>query len=131
DALTEGETRFDGALLPPNTIQIFNPVTGAAETLFAEDANLISAKWVQNGERILAVADSGARGILLDRNGSVLQEFTDLPGMTFTFGTPEGFIYANPMQPGTLVSVLTRTENFTPVPFYTSPSPYNALSVQG
>lgn len=131
DTLAEGETRADGALLPPNTIQLFDPVTGAAQTLFSEDANLISAKFVQNGERILAVADSGARGILLDRNGSVLQEFTDLPGMTFTFGTPEGFIYADPMQPGTLVSVLTETEDFTPVPFYTSPSPYNALSVQG
>lgn len=131
DTLAEGEIRADGFFLPPNTIQIFDPVTGAAQTLFAEDSNLISAKFVQNGERILAVADSGARGILLDRNGSVLREFTDLPGMTFTFGTPEGFIYADPMQPGTLVSVLTGTEDYTPVPFYTSPSPYNSLTVQG
>jgi hypothetical protein len=38
DTLAEGETRAEGAILSPNTIQIFDRATGELETLYAEDS---------------------------------------------------------------------------------------------
>ena len=130
DALAEGETRAEGAIFPPNTIRLLKPATGETQTIYAEDTSFINAKFVQNGEKILAFSFAGAGGILLGRDGTVLTEFENLPGDTFTYGTSEGFIYADPQQPGTFVAVNTTGSDFTPQPFYAAEGAFNAFSVQ-
>jgi hypothetical protein len=130
DALAEGETRVEGMLIPANTVSLLNLDTGASTPIFAQDVSLISAKFVQNGERILLFADAGARGILIERDGTVVTEFQNLPGDMMTSGTQDGFIYADPNQAQTLIAVRTATGDFTPQTLYTPVVPFNMLTVQ-
>jgi hypothetical protein len=130
DALAEGETRVEGMLIPANTVQLYNMETGETTPVFAQDISIISAEFVQNDERILVFADAGARGILLERDGTVVTEFQNLPGDMLTSGVPAGFIYADPQQSQTIMSVRTFEGDFTPQVLYTPQGPFNMLAVQ-
>lgn len=126
---TQAEVEATGVVVPPNTVQLFDLNSGTAQTIYTEDANLLDALFVQNGERLLIFKDSGAQAQLIERDGTALQEFPNLPGTTFTQPTADGFIYVDPMQPGALTEVVTRSDDFTPNVFYTIETPFNVLSV--
>lgn len=130
DALAEGETRVEGMLVPANTVSLYNMDTGEITPVFSQDVSIVSARFVQNGERILLFADAGARGILIERDGTVVSEFPNLPGDTFTSSVPEGFIYVDP-QPGQMISIVRTVDgDFTPQTVYTPQGPFNMLTVQ-
>lgn len=130
DTPAEGENQIEGMMIPPNTVQLYNLATGDNGTIFAQDISLISAKFVQNGERILLFADAGARGILIERDGTVLAEFPNLPGDILTSGVTGGFIYVDPQQGQAITSVTTFDGDFTPQVLYTPQHPFNLLTVQ-
>jgi hypothetical protein len=110
-------------------------LTGESQTIYADDVSLYTAKFVQNGERILVFADAGARVILFERDGTALQEFTNMPGDTLVFGTPEGFVYAAPQAGNasaatTIVAATTLGDTIATADLYVSPSSFNEMAVQ-
>jgi hypothetical protein len=126
-----GDISADSSVPPSgNTIRLFNLGTSEVQQVYQAATNLIGAKFVQNGKRLLVFADSGERGILIERDGTVVKEFENLPGESMTFGIPEGFLYRDPNSPGSLVIVKTDDNSFTANTFYTSPVPFTALVVE-
>jgi hypothetical protein len=130
DALAAGESTPEDAILSPNTVQLYDISTGDTRTIYSEDTNIVGAKFVQSGTRILVFTGSGARGVLIGQDGAKLSEFEQLPGADFTFGVSDGFVYGDPQQTGTFVHVKTDDNSFTPTTFYTTSSPFTSYSVQ-